>query len=230
MPTIEDRIQLWNGVRPGEAWLAEDDGAIVGVVGVTQGEIARPARRPRADRGRRRRRAAAHTPRRSCATSGTRARCCGRSPRTITTARSTQRHGWTPDRPSARRCPACRALPARAVSVALAGRRHRPRGRALPPARRRRALDPAPRSSRAWRRAVEAGRVTDEPPPGATAARGSVYVRDLVDRSVVFVCRRDGGEAGRRDAVGAGGRGRAAAGPAPVTDALKRDDERRRDV
>jgi hypothetical protein len=38
---------------------------------------------------------------------------------------------------------------------------------------------------------VEAGRLSDEPPPGATGARGSVYVRDLVDRSVVFVCRRD---------------------------------------
>jgi ribosomal protein S18 acetylase RimI-like enzyme len=40
MPTIEDRIVLWNGVRPGEAWLAETaDGAIVGVVGVANGEI-----------------------------------------------------------------------------------------------------------------------------------------------------------------------------------------------
>ena len=40
MPTLEDRIALWNGVRPGEAWLAEDDGgAIVGVVGVHDGEI-----------------------------------------------------------------------------------------------------------------------------------------------------------------------------------------------
>jgi hypothetical protein len=38
--------------------------------------------------------------------------------------------------------------------------------------------------------AWEAGRVTDEPPPGATAARGSLYVRDLVDRSLVFVCRQ----------------------------------------
>jgi hypothetical protein len=48
------------------------------------------------------------------------------------------------------------------------------------------------RVTRAW----EAGRVTDEPPPGATGARGSVYVRDLVDRSLVFVCRHDraGGE------------------------------------
>jgi hypothetical protein len=45
-------------------------------------------------------------------------------------------------------------------------------------------------------RAWEAGRVTDEPPPGASGARGSVYVRDLVDRSLVFVCRlqKPGGE------------------------------------
>jgi hypothetical protein len=39
-------------------------------------------------------------------------------------------------------------------------------------------------------RAVEAGRVSAEPPPGASGARGSLYVRDLVDRSLVFVCRR----------------------------------------
>lgn len=41
MPTLEDRIALWNGVRPGEAWLAEDagDGRIVGVVGVHDGEV-----------------------------------------------------------------------------------------------------------------------------------------------------------------------------------------------
>jgi hypothetical protein len=43
------------------------------------------------------------------------------------------------------------------------------------------------RVTRAW----EAGRVADEPPAGATGARGSVYVRDLVDRSLVFVCRHD---------------------------------------
>src|ERR671937_845099 len=42
------------------------------------------------------------------------------------------------------------------------------------------------RVTRAW----VAGRVSDEPPPGATGARGSVYVRDLVDRSLVYVCRR----------------------------------------
>jgi hypothetical protein len=40
MPTLDDRISLWNGVRPGEAWLAQDDaGAIVGVVGVVDGEV-----------------------------------------------------------------------------------------------------------------------------------------------------------------------------------------------
>jgi hypothetical protein len=53
------------------------------------------------------------------------------------------------------------------------------------------ALDPRPeiagRVSRAW----EAGRWSDDPPPGATGARGSVYVRDLVDRDLLFVCRRE---------------------------------------
>ena len=52
-------------------------------------------------------------------------------------------------------------------------------------------VDPRPeivgRVSRAW----DAGRVTDVPPDGASAARGSLYVRDLVDRSLVFVCRMD---------------------------------------
>jgi hypothetical protein len=43
------------------------------------------------------------------------------------------------------------------------------------------------RVTRAW----EAGRIERDPPPGATGARGSVYVRDLVDRSLVFVCRHD---------------------------------------
>jgi len=45
-------------------------------------------------------------------------------------------------------------------------------------------------------RAWEAGRVSREAPPGASGARGSLYVRDLVDRSLVFVCRREkpGGE------------------------------------
>jgi hypothetical protein len=36
--------------------------------------------------------------------------------------------------------------------------------------------------------------VSDDPPAGATGARGSVYVRDLVDRDLLFVCRREHGE------------------------------------
>jgi hypothetical protein len=43
------------------------------------------------------------------------------------------------------------------------------------------------RVTRAW----EAGRVDETPPPGAAGARGSLYVRDLVDRSLIFVCRLD---------------------------------------
>ncbi|QEC48938.1 GNAT family N-acetyltransferase [Baekduia soli] len=39
MPTLDDRIGLWNGVRPGEAWLAEIEGELAGVVGVAGGEI-----------------------------------------------------------------------------------------------------------------------------------------------------------------------------------------------
>jgi hypothetical protein len=45
------------------------------------------------------------------------------------------------------------------------------------------------RVTRAW----AAGRVDREPPAGATGARGSVYVRDLVDRALIFVCRHDAG-------------------------------------
>jgi hypothetical protein len=47
----------------------------------------------------------------------------------------------------------------------------------------------AGRASQAW----AAGRATDVPPPGAKeeAVRGSVYVRDLVERGVIFVCRHD---------------------------------------
>ncbi|HEU4702262.1 MAG TPA: hypothetical protein VFS37_07230, partial [Conexibacter sp.] len=52
-------------------------------------------------------------------------------------------------------------------------------------------LDPRPEIAGRVRRAWEAGRWTEEPPTGATAARGSVYVRDLVDRDLLFVCRRE---------------------------------------
>ncbi|HEX8160128.1 MAG TPA: hypothetical protein VF526_22325 [Solirubrobacteraceae bacterium] len=57
---------------------------------------------------------------------------------------------------------------------------------------RRGGLDARPeiasRVSEAW----GAGRVSDVPPAGAgDAARGSIYIRDLVDRNVIFVCRHD---------------------------------------
>ncbi len=47
----------------------------------------------------------------------------------------------------------------------------------------------AGRVSEAW----GAGRVSDAPPPGVgeKGARGTKYVRDLVDRGVIFVCRHD---------------------------------------
>jgi hypothetical protein len=43
------------------------------------------------------------------------------------------------------------------------------------------------RVSRAW----AAGRVSDRPPDSGKPARGAVYVADLVDRDLVFVCRHD---------------------------------------
>jgi hypothetical protein len=77
-------------------------------------------------------------------------------------------------------------------------------------------------------RAVAAGRVDDTPPPGATAARGSVYVKDLVDRALVFVCRRD-----RGDELVVVTLWEQEGGVVPprvpkrYTDVLKRDDEKR---
>lgn len=56
------------------------------------------------------------------------------------------------------------------------------------------ALDPRPEIAGRVRRACEAGRASEQPPAGASNARGSLYVRDLVDRDLVFVCRRGDGE------------------------------------
>jgi hypothetical protein len=78
-------------------------------------------------------------------------------------------------------------------------------------------------------RAVAAGRVGEEPPPGATGARGSVYVRDLVDRALVFVCRRHGAELVVVTLWEQEGGVAAPRVPRRFTDALKRDDERRRE-
>ena len=79
-------------------------------------------------------------------------------------------------------------------------------------------------------RAAEAGRMSDEPPPGATGARGSVYVRDLVDRSVVFVCRREGAELVVVTLWEQEGGVAPPRVPRRFTDALKPDDEHRRDI
>ncbi len=59
-------------------------------------------------------------------------------------------------------------------------------------------LDPRPEIVRRVGRAWQAGRVSSTPPaPRAGRARpappGSLYVSDLVDRDLVFVCRHDAG-------------------------------------
>jgi hypothetical protein len=91
------------------------------------------------------------------------------------------------------------------------------------------ALDARPEIVARVTRAVDAGRVSDEPPPGATGARGSVYVRDLVDRSVVFVCRREGAELVVVTLWEQEGGVASPRVPRRFTDVLKRDDERKRD-
>jgi hypothetical protein len=90
-------------------------------------------------------------------------------------------------------------------------------------------LDARPEIIARVARAVEAGRIGEEPPPGATGARGSVYVRDLIDRSVVFVCRRDGAELIVITLWEQAGGVTAPRVPQRFTNALKRDDERRRE-
>ena len=57
------------------------------------------------------------------------------------------------------------------------------------------ALDPRAEIAGRVRGAVAAGRETEQPPPGAKGARGSLYVRDIDDRSLVFICRRERGSA-----------------------------------
>ena len=74
------------------------------------------------------------------------------------------------------------------------------------------------RVSRAW----AAGDVSREPPPGAAAQRGSVYVRD---RDVVFVCLEDRPR-GELVVVTLWEEGEAPAVPRRFTEALKREDDR----
>ena len=42
--------------------------------------------------------------------------------------------------------------------------------------------------------ALQAGRTSETAPPGASGARGSLYVSDVTDRALVYVCRQDGDE------------------------------------
>lgn len=55
------------------------------------------------------------------------------------------------------------------------------------------ALDPRVEIASRVALAHQAGRSTQTPPDGATAARGSLYVHDEDDRRLVFVCRRERG-------------------------------------
>ena len=78
----------------------------------------------------------------------------------------------------------------------------------------------ASRVSRAW----AAGDISREPPPGAAAQRGSVYVRD---GDVVFVCLEDRPR-GELVVVTLWEEGEGAAVPRRFTEALKRGERRRR--
>jgi heme-degrading monooxygenase HmoA len=59
---------------------------------------------------------------------------------------------------------------------------------------RRGLLDVRPELATRVADAVARGRIGDEPPPGATGARGTLYVRDGRDPHVIYVCRREGSE------------------------------------
>lgn len=84
------------------------------------------------------------------------------------------------------------------------------------------ALDPRPEIAGRVRRAVEAGRVSERAPSGASGARGSLYVRDLVDRDLLFVCR-PGASAGELVVISLWEQGRVGTPRVPrrFTDALR---------
>ena len=69
-----------------------------------------------------------------------------------------------------------------------------------------------------------AGDVSRDPPPGAAAQRGSVYIRD---GDVIYVCLEDKPR-GELVVVTLWEEGESAAVPRRFTDVLKRDDRRRR--
>lgn len=52
-------------------------------------------------------------------------------------------------------------------------------------------LDPKREIARRVGEAVQAGRISETPPPGVQGRRNTTYVQDAADRSLVYVCRRD---------------------------------------
>lgn len=78
--------------------------------------------------------------------------------------------------------------------------------------------------------AADAGRISEEAPPGVKPGRrGSVYVRDLVDRALVFICLRDGAELLVITLWETEGGVASPRVDRRYTNALKRDDERKRE-
>lgn len=51
-------------------------------------------------------------------------------------------------------------------------------------------LDPKQEVARRVGEAVQAGRISDVPPEGVKARRGSTFVTDSDDRSLIYICRR----------------------------------------
>ena len=214
MPVPSERLERWHGRRRGRARCACSTRTARRRLrrASTGDQLDGPLRRPGRPGRRRRARRCTTTPWRGCAAAGHDAR--------LAVGLRRQRPG-----PRLLRAPRLAAVGEPVARAALGGaasatsgrcerprRRHRPRRRALPPAHRRLARRPRRDRRAASRRAWEAGRVSEEPPPGASAARGSVYVRDLTDRALVFVCRRDDARGRGHHALGAAGRRGAAEG------------------
>ena len=79
------------------------------------------------------------------------------------------------------------------------------------------------RVARAW----QEGSVEQDPPPGAEGTRGSVYVRDLENPSILYVCRHDRPR-GELVVITLWEEGDGAAVPRRFTDELKRLERRPR--
>jgi hypothetical protein len=89
------------------------------------------------------------------------------------------------------------------------------------------ALDVRPEIKARVLRAWAAGRMSDQPPEGAAAQRGTVFVTDLERRDLVYVCRWDRPR-GELLVITLWERGEEAAVPRRFTDELRRMDRRLR--